>query len=79
MPGEPITRRGRASREPIVERAAGLGRAGRVLTPGPRDADFRAVLDCAQLTGRCGYWTTDHTKVAVAETPSVSVAVTVTV
>jgi hypothetical protein len=34
------------------------------------------------LTGRAGYLThctTDHTKVAVPETPSVSVAVTVTV
>ncbi len=33
----------------------------------------------ARAGARCGYCTTDHTKVAVPVTPSVSVAVTVTV
>jgi hypothetical protein len=56
-----------------------VNRAGPVLTPGPRDADFVLGWIAAPLTGRRGYWTTDHTKVAVPETPCVSVAVTLTV
>ena len=44
---------------------AGQRRAGPAVIPDPR--------------GARGYCTTDHTKVAVPETPSVSFAVTVTV
>jgi hypothetical protein len=70
-------------------------RAGPVVRPGPRGARFvlysvavlllavllLAVLLLAVLllAGHRGHCTTDHTKVAVPETPSVSVAVTVTV
>ena len=53
---------------------------GPVVMPGPRGAGFVlcpvAVLRLAEREDHC---TTDHTKVAVPETPSVSVAVTVTV
>ncbi len=52
-------------------------RAGPAVMPGPRGARFPLLVPLS--AGPSGYWTTDQTKVALPETPSVSVAVTVTV